>query len=60
MLVEVLRADPREDLLELMTEVSWGWGVSWGEELDSSFFSALVFWSPPIHPIAEGGIPRPQ
>lgn len=43
-LVEVLRADPGRDLLELMTEVTWGLGVvAWGGELDSSFFPALGF-----------------
>ena len=43
-LVEVLRADPKADLLELMTEVSCRVGrVAWGEGLDSTFFSTLVF-----------------
>lgn len=61
MLVEVLGADPKADLLEQVTEVSWGVGeVAWGEGLDSAFFSAPMFCSPPSHPFAEGGIPLPS
>lgn len=60
-LVEVLRADPKVDLLELMTEVSWGVvGVAWEEGLDSAFFSAPVFCSPPSHRFAEGRSPLPS